>query len=139
MFVDWQRLRVQENADEIPPGSMPRSLDVVLRGEAVEKAKAGDKVCCAAAAAAVATAARIVATEAVPNCDVGRVVSKLALLSVCVLSRPEAVMARTECTLSPIPSTSHQGDTFVRLSSHLHPYPRPCPHLHPHPAVSKSL
>lgn len=45
VFVDWQRLRVQENADEIPPGSMPRSLDVVLRGEAVEKAKAGDKVC----------------------------------------------------------------------------------------------
>lgn len=44
MFVDWQRLRVQENADEIPPGSMPRSLDVVVRGEAVEKAKAGDKV-----------------------------------------------------------------------------------------------
>ncbi|CAM9632068.1 unnamed protein product, partial [Ectocarpus sp. 12 AP-2014] len=43
VFVDWQRLRVQENADEIPPGSMPRSLDVVLRGEAVEKAKAGDK------------------------------------------------------------------------------------------------
>lgn len=42
--MDWQRLRVQENADEIPPGSMPRSLDVVLRGEAVEKAKAGDKV-----------------------------------------------------------------------------------------------
>jgi DNA replicative helicase MCM subunit Mcm2 (Cdc46/Mcm family) len=34
-FVDWQRLRVQENADDIPPGSMPRSLDVVLRHEVV--------------------------------------------------------------------------------------------------------
>ncbi|CAE7766614.1 mcm6, partial [Symbiodinium sp. KB8] len=42
-FVDWQRVRVQENADEIPPGSMPRTVDVVLRGGAVEKAKAGDK------------------------------------------------------------------------------------------------
>ena len=42
-FVDWQRVRVQENADEIPPGSMPRSVDVVLRHSAVEKAKAGDK------------------------------------------------------------------------------------------------
>jgi DNA replication licensing factor MCM6 len=42
-FVDWQRIRVQENADEIPPGSMPRSVDVVLRHAAVEKAKAGDK------------------------------------------------------------------------------------------------
>jgi len=43
-FVDWQRLRVQENSDEIPPGSMPRSIDVIVRGEVVEKAKAGDKV-----------------------------------------------------------------------------------------------
>jgi DNA replication licensing factor MCM6 len=44
VFVDWQRLRVQENADEIPPGSMPRCIDVILRNEIVESAKAGDKV-----------------------------------------------------------------------------------------------
>ena len=43
-FVDWQRLRVQENADEIPAGSMPRSVDVICRNELVELAKAGDKV-----------------------------------------------------------------------------------------------
>ncbi|EED96248.1 mcm6-like protein [Thalassiosira pseudonana CCMP1335] len=43
-FVDWQRLRVQENADEIPPGSMPRTIDVVVRNEMVERAKAGDRV-----------------------------------------------------------------------------------------------
>lgn len=43
-FVDWQRLRVQENADEIPPGSMPRCIDVICRNEVVELAKAGDKV-----------------------------------------------------------------------------------------------
>jgi len=42
-FVDWQKVRVQENADEIPAGSMPRTLDVILRGDIVEKAKAGDK------------------------------------------------------------------------------------------------
>eukprot|EP01119_Soliformovum_irregulare_P017342 TRINITY_DN5137_c0_g1_i3.p1 TRINITY_DN5137_c0_g1~~TRINITY_DN5137_c0_g1_i3.p1 ORF type:complete len:705 (-),score=204.02 TRINITY_DN5137_c0_g1_i3:158-2251(-) len=42
-FVDWQKIRVQENSDEIPSGSMPRSLDVILRHEEVEKAKAGDK------------------------------------------------------------------------------------------------
>ena len=42
-FVDWQRVRVQENSDEIPPGSLPRSVDVILRHEAVEKAKPGDK------------------------------------------------------------------------------------------------
>jgi len=42
-FVDWQRVRVQENADEIPAGSLPRSLDVILRNDLVEQAKAGDK------------------------------------------------------------------------------------------------
>jgi DNA replication licensing factor MCM6 len=42
-FSDWQKVRIQENANEIPTGSMPRSLDVILRSEIVEKAKAGDK------------------------------------------------------------------------------------------------
>ncbi|EJU01264.1 MCM-domain-containing protein [Dacryopinax primogenitus] len=42
-FSDWQKVRIQENANEIPTGSMPRSLDVILRGELVERAKAGDK------------------------------------------------------------------------------------------------
>ena len=41
--VDWQKLRVQENSDEIPPGSMPRSMDVIVRNEMVERAKAGDQ------------------------------------------------------------------------------------------------
>ncbi|KAI8971867.1 MCM2/3/5 family-domain-containing protein [Mycotypha africana] len=42
-FVDWQRIRVQENANEIPTGSMPRTIDVIVRNEMVERAKAGDK------------------------------------------------------------------------------------------------
>jgi DNA replication licensing factor MCM6 len=41
-FSDWQKLRVQETSDEIPPGSMPRSMDVIVRNEMVERAKAGD-------------------------------------------------------------------------------------------------
>ncbi|KAK7695399.1 hypothetical protein QCA50_000035 [Cerrena zonata] len=42
-FTDWQKVRIQENPSEIPTGSMPRSLDVILRNELVERAKAGDK------------------------------------------------------------------------------------------------
>lgn len=42
-FTDWQKLRVQENSDEIPPGCMPRTVDVICRGEMVERAKAGDR------------------------------------------------------------------------------------------------
>lgn len=43
-FCDWQRIRVQENSDEVPAGSLPRSLDVIVRHEEVEKARAGDKM-----------------------------------------------------------------------------------------------
>ncbi|KAG8497690.1 hypothetical protein CXB51_006909 [Gossypium anomalum] len=43
-FADWQRVRVQETSKEIPAGSLPRSLDVILRHEIVELARAGDAV-----------------------------------------------------------------------------------------------
>ncbi|KAI3633767.1 hypothetical protein MIR68_008099 [Amoeboaphelidium protococcarum] len=42
-FVDWQKVRIQENSTEIPPGSMPRSMDVIVRHEMCEVAKPGDK------------------------------------------------------------------------------------------------
>lgn len=42
-FVDWQRVRMQENSNEIPAGSLPRTLDIILRHEIVESARAGDK------------------------------------------------------------------------------------------------
>eukprot|EP00965_Chrysotila_dentata_P077851 2568244-Pleurochrysis_carterae.AAC.3 len=42
-YVSFRTCGFQENADEIPAGSMPRTLDVILRGDIVEKAKAGDK------------------------------------------------------------------------------------------------
>lgn len=43
IFSDWQKLRVQENSDQIPPGCMPRSIDLIVRHEMVERAKAGDQ------------------------------------------------------------------------------------------------
>lgn len=39
VFTDWQKVRIQEASADIPSGSMPRSLDVILRNEAVDKAK----------------------------------------------------------------------------------------------------
>ncbi|RHN73249.1 putative DNA helicase [Medicago truncatula] len=41
-FTDWQKVRMQETSKEIPAGSLPRSLDVILRHEIVEHARAGD-------------------------------------------------------------------------------------------------
>jgi len=42
-FVDWQKVKLQESAHEIPTGSMPRTMDVILRGEMVDRAKAGER------------------------------------------------------------------------------------------------
>ncbi|KAI1202176.1 MCM2/3/5 family-domain-containing protein [Nemania serpens] len=42
-FVDWQKVRIQENSSEIPTGSMPRTMDVIFRGEIVDRAKAGER------------------------------------------------------------------------------------------------
>ena len=43
VFVDWQKVRVQEVSSDIPAGSMPRSIDVIMRGDIVDMAKPGDK------------------------------------------------------------------------------------------------
>lgn len=43
-FANWQRIHVQENTDEIPPGSLPRNIDVIVRNDLVEKIKAGEKL-----------------------------------------------------------------------------------------------
>ncbi|KAI6704253.1 hypothetical protein NL676_013389 [Syzygium grande] len=43
-FADWQRVRMQETSKEIPAGSLPRSMDVILRHDIVEQARAGDTV-----------------------------------------------------------------------------------------------
>ena len=43
-FVDFQRLRIQETQAELPRGSMPRSLDIIIRGaDQVECVQAGDR------------------------------------------------------------------------------------------------
>ncbi|XP_077993702.1 zygotic DNA replication licensing factor mcm6-B-like [Glandiceps talaboti] len=42
-FVDFQKVRIQETQAELPRGSIPRSVEVILRAEAVEIPQAGDK------------------------------------------------------------------------------------------------
>ncbi|KFO88070.1 Zygotic DNA replication licensing factor mcm6-A, partial [Buceros rhinoceros silvestris] len=37
------QVRIQETQAELPRGSIPRSVEVILRAEAVESAQAGDK------------------------------------------------------------------------------------------------
>ncbi|KAL3836521.1 hypothetical protein ACJMK2_021945 [Sinanodonta woodiana] len=42
-FVDFQKVRIQETQAELPRGNIPRSVEIILRAEAVEMAQAGDK------------------------------------------------------------------------------------------------
>ena len=42
-FVDWQKAKIQENPDEVPAGSLPRTMDVILRNDLVETVRPGDK------------------------------------------------------------------------------------------------
>jgi DNA replication licensing factor MCM6 len=42
-FVDFQKVRIQEIQSELPRGCIPRSLEVILRAECVEKTQAGDR------------------------------------------------------------------------------------------------
>ncbi|KAL4448853.1 hypothetical protein ABPG77_007570 [Micractinium sp. CCAP 211/92] len=42
-FVDWQKAKVQENPDEVPAGSLPRTMEVILRNDQVETVRPGDK------------------------------------------------------------------------------------------------
>lgn len=43
-FCDWQKIRVQEHSTDIPAGSMPRSIDLILRHELVDYAKPGERL-----------------------------------------------------------------------------------------------
>lgn len=43
MFVDFQKVRIQETQIELPGGAIPRSVEIILRAENVELVQAGDK------------------------------------------------------------------------------------------------
>ncbi len=44
VFVDWQKVVVQERPEEVPSGQLPRSIEVVLHDELVDSARPGDRV-----------------------------------------------------------------------------------------------
>ena len=43
-YIDWQKIVVQEKPEEVPPGQMPRSIEVMLTSDLVDIARPGDRV-----------------------------------------------------------------------------------------------
>jgi replicative DNA helicase Mcm len=43
-FINSQRITIQERPEELPPGQLPRSVNVDLRDDLVDKARPGDRV-----------------------------------------------------------------------------------------------
>ncbi len=43
-YVDWQKVVIQEKPEEIPPGQLPRSIEVILLRDLVDQARPGDRV-----------------------------------------------------------------------------------------------
>lgn len=43
-FIDWQKIRIQEKPEELPPGQLPRSLDAILIDDIVDTARPGDRI-----------------------------------------------------------------------------------------------
>ncbi len=43
-FIDWQKIVIQEKPEEIPPGQIPRNIEVVLTGDLVDTTRPGDRV-----------------------------------------------------------------------------------------------
>lgn len=43
LFIDFQKIRIQETQAELPRGCIPRSVEIILRAELVETVQAGDK------------------------------------------------------------------------------------------------
>ncbi|XP_055385903.1 DNA replication licensing factor Mcm6 [Condylostylus longicornis] len=43
LFIDFQKIRIQETQAELPRGCIPRSVEIILRAELVETVQAGDR------------------------------------------------------------------------------------------------
>ncbi|MHA1648792.1 MAG: hypothetical protein ACTSYB_01260 [Candidatus Helarchaeota archaeon] len=44
IFIDWQKIRIQEKPEELPAGQLPRSLDAYLKEDLVDTVRPGNRI-----------------------------------------------------------------------------------------------
>lgn len=127
-FVKYQEARVQENPDEVPHGSTPRTLTVHFRGSLTRTVKAGDAV--------------TVAGIFLPEPLVGkRAMLKSSLLTSTYLYATNVQQSKmsyqeiclTDDNREAIEQLTAEGDIYTRLASSI------APEIYGHEDVKKAL
>ena len=127
-FVKYQEARVQENPDEVPHGSTPRTMTVHFRGPLARAVKAGDAV----------TIAGIFLPQPLTG---KRAVMRSSLLTSTYLHATHVVqskisyqeMALNDDQREAIENLTAEGDTYSRLASSI------APEIYGHDDVKKAL
>ena len=127
-FVKYQEARVQENPDEVPHGSTPRTITVQFRGPLARSVKAGDSV----------TISGIFLPQPLTG---KRAVMRSSLLTSTYLHATHVVqskisyqeMALNDDLRDAIEELTAEGDTYTRLASSI------APEIYGHEDVKKAL
>lgn len=127
-FVKYQEARIQENPDEVPHGSTPRTMTVQLKGPLARVIKAGDAV----------TISGIFLPQPLTG---KRAVLKSSLLTSTYLHATHVVqskmsyqeMALNDDQREAIEALTEEGDIYTRLASSI------APEIYGHEDVKKAL
>lgn len=149
VFVDWQRLLVQENPLEVPSGSMPRTIEVILRNDLVEKAKPGDRCTIVGTPVTVPdTAKRLIGERAtvqklagfaadgvvgVKGYGVRELTYKLSFLASSVSTSDVEVKKPTEDEKKILENMRMDRDLYTRLAKSI------APHIYAHEEVKRGI
>lgn len=141
MFCNWQRVHVQEVNTEIPPGAMPRHIDVIVRNDLVESVKAGDTLVFTGYVAVVPDALQLMMPQSKavpllsgilqgsrPSLNVKNLNYKF--IFVCMGTDKRTEVCANESVIDRIRST---GDLYTKLSQSLFP------NIHGHLSIKNAI
>lgn len=140
-FCNWQRVHVQEVSAEIPPGALPRNIDVIVRNDLVETVKAGDSLVFTGYLAVIPDIIQLmmpqsksvpllsgVSRGSKPSLNVKNLNYKFAFICIGTDKKTEAFASE-----SVIEHIKCSGDLYFRLSQSLFP------NIHGHSSIKNAI